>query len=115
MARDLTKDIEKMSREELIKLRKQVDKAIDMLADRERKAALKAAEDAAKAHGFSLAELGMPGAKAKTSRPKSAGPANPPKFRNPNDPDQTWTGRGRRPQWVKDAEAAGVPLETMAI
>jgi len=26
----------------------------------------------------------------------------PPKYRNPNDPSQTWTGRGRRPRWVEE-------------
>lgn len=27
-----------------------------------------------------------------------------PKYRNPNDPSQTWTGRGKPPLWIKDAE-----------
>ena len=114
MAIDLSKEIEKMTRDELLKLRKQVDKAIETLADRERKAALQAAEEAMKAHGFSLADFGIAGGKAR-AKGKSAGSKNPPKYRNPEDPTQTWSGRGRRPQWVKDAEAAGVPLETLAI
>jgi len=25
-----------------------------------------------------------------------------PKYRNPNDPDQTWTGRGVMPKWIKE-------------
>jgi len=44
-----------------------------------------------------------------------ATPKNPPRFRNPANPSQTWSGRGRRPQWIKDAEANGTPLEAMAI
>ena len=26
-----------------------------------------------------------------------------PKYRNPKDPSQTWTGRGRRPTWIVEA------------
>jgi len=114
MAKDLSKEIEKMTRDELLKLRKQVDKAIDTLAERERKAALQAAEEAVKAHGFSLADFGIAGGKARP-KGKAAGSKNPPKYRNPHDETQTWSGRGRRPQWVKDAEAAGIPLENLAI
>ncbi|MCB1766993.1 MAG: H-NS histone family protein, partial [Candidatus Competibacteraceae bacterium] len=35
-----------------------------------------------------------------------------PKYRNPADPDQTWTGRGKMPNWLKDApnpEAYRIP------
>lgn len=31
----------------------------------------------------------------------------PPKFRNPADPTQTWSGRGKRPHWFKAALAKG--------
>ncbi|MEM9249031.1 MAG: H-NS histone family protein [Pseudomonadota bacterium] len=110
MAKDITKELEKMSRDELKKTQKQIDKLLTTLADRERKAALKAAEDAAKAHGFSLSDLGVSSGKAKPSATK-----NPPKYANPKDPSQTWSGRGRRPQWVKDAEAEGVALEALAL
>ncbi|MBS1220890.1 MAG: DNA-binding protein [Proteobacteria bacterium] len=27
-----------------------------------------------------------------------------PKYRNPNDPEKTWTGRGKPPRWLKDME-----------
>ncbi|MEM6741917.1 MAG: H-NS histone family protein [Pseudomonadota bacterium] len=113
MPKDLTKDLEKMSRDELLKVQKQVEKLITTLADRERKAALKAAEEAAKKHGFSLADLGVSAGKPRKSKAPAA--ANPPKYRNPEDASQTWSGRGRRPQWVKDAEAKGSTLESLAI
>ena len=87
-----------------------VDKALSTLADRERAAALDAAEKAAKQHGFSLQEL--TGIAATKSKRKSKNPA---KFRNPTDPSQTWTGRGRKPQWIKDAESAGTDLADFAI
>lgn len=30
-----------------------------------------------------------------------------PKYRNPADPSQTWTGRGKRPRWFNAALSAG--------
>ncbi|HRZ07519.1 MAG TPA: H-NS histone family protein [Candidatus Competibacteraceae bacterium] len=32
--------------------------------------------------------------------PRSRGSVNPPKYRNPENPEQTWSGRGKRPAWV---------------
>lgn len=37
------------------------------------------------------------------------------KYRNPADPSQTWTGRGPKPKWFKEALAAGKTPEQMAI
>ena len=28
----------------------------------------------------------------------------PPKYRNPENPEQTWTGRGNKPAWVREFE-----------
>ncbi|MGX4770544.1 H-NS histone family protein [Bradyrhizobium guangdongense] len=36
-----------------------------------------------------------------------------PRFRNPNDPSQTWSGRGKRPRWVTDLLETGVELEEL--
>jgi DNA-binding protein H-NS len=30
-----------------------------------------------------------------------------PKFRDPADPDKTWSGRGKKPHWVQNLESAG--------
>lgn len=100
-------DLDSMSRAELEKLRTGVEKALSTLADRERKAALDAAEKAAKAHGFSLKDLTGFAASGPKARGKGK---NPPKYRNPEDPGATWTGRGRKPQWIKDAEGAGIDI-----
>jgi DNA-binding protein H-NS len=34
--------------------------------------------------------------------PRSRGSVNPPKYRNPDNPEQTWSGHGKRPKWVVD-------------
>ena len=37
------------------------------------------------------------------------------KYRNPKDPSQTWTGRGRKPNWLVDAMKKGAKLESFAV
>jgi DNA-binding protein H-NS len=37
------------------------------------------------------------------------------KYRNPANPEQTWTGRGKRPQWLRDALDQGANLEEFAV
>jgi DNA-binding protein H-NS len=38
-----------------------------------------------------------------------------PKFRNPEPPHQTWSGRGRQPRWVSEMLEAGKSLEDLRI
>jgi DNA-binding protein H-NS len=38
-----------------------------------------------------------------------------PKFANPDDPSQVWSGRGKRPQWVTEKLASGLTLEDLSI
>lgn len=42
-------------------------------------------------------------------------PAGKIKFRNPDNPEQTWTGRGKRPRWLQEALDQGANLEDFAI
>jgi len=37
------------------------------------------------------------------------------KYRNPNDPSQTWTGTGRKPVWVLSQLSAGKQLADLAV
>src|SRR3954451_17029592 len=38
-----------------------------------------------------------------------------PKYRNPDNPEETWAGRGRQPKWVEDRLSQGTPLEALLI
>jgi DNA-binding protein H-NS len=38
-----------------------------------------------------------------------------PKFRNPDDPSETWSGRGKHPRWVVQLLAAGRSLDEIRI
>lgn len=103
----MTIDLDTLSRKELEKLRADVEKALDRVGARELKAARDAAAKAAAEFGFTLDELA-----GAAPAPKAKGVA---KFRNPADASQTWSGRGRKPQWIKDAEEAGTDIATFAI
>jgi DNA-binding protein H-NS len=89
-------ELAQMSLKDLRVLRDRVDEAI---ATREKtdRADVKAklAEIASKA-GFSVGEL------FGNSRGGKRGSAEV-KFRNPQNPAETWTGRGRKPKWLAKA------------
>ncbi|WFU18736.1 H-NS family nucleoid-associated regulatory protein [Bradyrhizobium sp. CB3481] len=38
-----------------------------------------------------------------------------PKFQNPDEPSQTWSGRGRPPKWVSSLLATGKTMEDLRI
>lgn len=109
-------DLKSMTRKELEKLKANVEKALVKLAEKDKKAALAAAEKAAAAHGFSLAEItGSPA--PKNGRKRKSGPktTSTPKYKNPANADQTWTGKGRQPEWFKTAIKAGTSPDAMEI
>lgn len=106
----MANDLSKMSRKQLEKLMKEVQNAISSLEAKERQEAKKAAEAAAAKYGYSLSEL--TDKKSRKGKPKTQGT---PKYANPEDPSQTWTGKGRQPQWFKDAMAAGTEPESLEI
>ncbi len=105
-------DLKTMSRSELLELRDEVDKEIVQAAERERTSALKAAEDASAKYGFSLDELTGEGRKRKMRGKRSKSEA---KYRNPENPIQTWSGLGRKPQWYHDAMAKGMLPEQLEL
>lgn len=109
-------DLKSMSRKELEKLKADVEKALARVSDRELKAAREAAAKAVAALGFTLEEVTGSASPAK-SKPAKKGPkvSSPPKFKNPADATQTWTGKGRQPEWFKSAIAAGKTPEDLAI
>ncbi|MGH1331239.1 MAG: H-NS family nucleoid-associated regulatory protein [Paracoccaceae bacterium] len=113
-------DIKSLSLAELRKLSARVEKAIIAEEKRLKKAALAEIKSVAQKHGLSLAEIaGAEKAPAKKPKVKKAkkktGAKVAPKYRNPADADQTWTGRGRRPLWVVAALESGKTLDDISI
>ncbi|MFD3190936.1 H-NS family nucleoid-associated regulatory protein [Sedimentitalea sp. HM32M-2] len=104
-------NLKAMSRKELNQLKRDVEKALVDAEQRERREALKAAEKAAAEFGYSLNEL------SGDVKKKGGGQAakSKPKYRNPENPEQTWSGRGRKPQWIHDALEKGVDVSEFEI
>ena len=77
----------------------------------------------AKAEGYTVEELF--GAAAPARGRKAASKASPkagrklgkvaPKYRNPANAKDTWTGRGRQPRWMAELVAAGKKVEDFLI
>jgi DNA-binding protein H-NS len=87
--------LEKMSYAELAELRNQVDRMMAEKQTSERNALRQKMADMAKEHGFDIREL-LDGRKGK-------GGTVAPKYRDPKNPENTWTGRGRMPRWMAAA------------
>lgn len=66
-----------------------------------------------KKHGLSLSDVKAAMEAAKPNKPK--GRKVKPKYRNPNDGAQTWTGRGRMPLWMADLVKKGGKRENFLI
>ncbi len=93
-------DLEALSLSELKKMQKDVAKAISTFEDRQKAEARVKVEALARDLGYSLAEL--VGTGTKSSRAPAAA-----KYRHPENPALTWSGRGRKPQWFLEALEAG--------
>ncbi len=96
-----------MSLDELKRLKKDLDKAIADFDERRKTEAKRDLEERAREYGFSLSEL----ADVKTTKRAAVAP----KYRNPSNPDQTWSGRGRQPTWFRSAIEAGTEPDALKI
>lgn len=114
----MANDLSKMSRKQLEKLLSDVEKALKTLETREKREAKKAAEKAVAKFGFKLSDLapaGSASAEGGAARKKTVKKVSPPKYANPADPEQTWTGKGRQPNWYRAAVESGAAPESMEI
>ena len=101
-------DLTSLSLKDLKALQTRVAKEISGFHDRSKRQALAELEEKARALGFSLAEL--TGAAATRKRAPAV-----PKYANPANPSDTWSGRGRKPLWFAAALKAGRRPEDFAI
>ena len=109
---------------ELRRLQSKVESEIRRRSDVTRRNLLKRMQKMAADEGLSLGDLleGSPAASEEKParrgrRPgtKKAKPAPVVKYRNPANPQQGWSGRGRKPQWALDWLAQGKSLDELAV
>ena len=65
-----------------------------------------------KAEGYSFEDIF---GNARGGKVRRSGGTVAPKYRNPADPEQVWSGRGKRPRWFNDALKAGKKEKDLAI
>lgn len=100
-------NVDKMTLKDLLSLEAQLGPAIAAARDRERQDLRRKMESMAAAQGFSVAELfGAVRGKGKVSVAKYA---------NPDNRSETWTGRGRKPNWLVAKLKKGSKLADFAI
>jgi DNA-binding protein H-NS len=101
-------DISTLSLNELRQLQDDITKQLKIREQAELSSARDQIFAIAKSAGFSIKDLFDTGTRAKTGTVAV-------QFRNPNDPTQQWTGRGRQPTWVKTWLADGQKMNALKI
>ena len=107
-------DLKSMSKKDLEKLAKDVEKALDRIQKQEVKKVRQEMEKLAASHGMTVEDV-LSTAPRRANAAKTPKKASPAKYANPTDPAQTWTGKGRQPEWFKSAVAGGTKPESMEI
>ena len=109
-------ELKAMSRKELEKLLNDVKKALAAARARDHREAKKAAARAVAEYGFSLNDISeVEAAKPKKAQKKTSKKSSKPVFANPEDRTQTWTGKGRQPNWYRNQIAKGTERDAMRI
>jgi len=102
-------NLNSLSLKELRDVQSQVAKAIASYEDRKKKEAIAELDEKARELGYSLAEL--TGATVAVRKRSAAVP----KYANPANAADTWSGRGRKPRWFEAGLKSGMRPEDMAI
>ena len=106
-----TINVDKMALKDLVELNQRVQRAIVVAKERERSELKQKIAQMAENSGFSVGEL-FGGRGAGSRGAKSTGVA---KYRNPDNPSETWTGRGRKPNWLVARLAKGANVDDFEI
>ena len=101
--KQLTAQLEKLHKEVALAREKEVAQAVaeikQLIAD----------------YDITAEELGFPAAGTKGARGKARKSGLPPKYRNPKEPSETWSGRGKQPRWLAAALKTGHTIEEFVI
>ena len=96
-------NLKSMSLDKLVALRNRVEAALGTRVAQERRMLESELGKLTRGGGGFGRRRGGPGGKV------------PPKYRNPDNPSETWAGRGLKPRWLTAALKGGKKLEHFAI
>ena len=117
----MTIELERLSARELDALINKAKKRKTVLGKRKPVATVRRKVAAlAKSEGYTIDELfgaarAAPKARKAAAPRKKAAKKVPPKYRNPANPKETWTGRGKQPRWMAALIAKGKKREDFLI
>ncbi len=109
MAKSNNIDLSKLSIEEMEALAKEIEAEIIARREADRERVLQQMRELAASIGTTPEQLF-----GKVGRPAAVEKTVVVKYRNPENPALTWSGRGKRPQWVVEYLASGKTLEELA-
>lgn len=107
-------DLQKLSYRELLDLSSNITNAIAIKKQEEKSHIKKQVQELIEGAGFDVNDIvggGAGGLNGKSLKGRKVAP----KFRNPKNPDETWTGRGRQPKWLVAELARGRSLNSFLI
>lgn len=104
-------NLDAMSRDELKKLSKDIEKALATEESRRKAKARQEIDAKAREFGFTLEDFADGGGR----KARTGTGSQPPKYRHPENPEMTWSGRGRQPAWFKEALEAGSSADDLLI
>ena len=105
-------DLSGLNLPQLYKLQKDLETEIVRRKETDKVTLINELQQLAAAKGFSLNEvLGLEGKKIG----KKAASTSKAQYRNPQDHNQTWSGRGRKPQWAIDWLSGGNSLDDLRV
>ena len=107
----MSADIDDLDINQLKELAKKAEALIEQRQQQQIEEAYNQIVNIAQKIGMSLEELIEYGQHSTTTTKRTVAP----RYRNPNDPTQTWTGRGKKPRWVIEALENGKTLEDLMI
>jgi DNA-binding protein H-NS len=93
----MASELDKMSYAKLVEMEQRIQRLKVEKQNTERLALRQKATDMAKEHGYDIGELLEGRRKRKIAV----------KYRDPKNPENTWTGRGRMPRWMTAAMKGG--------
>lgn len=97
-----TEELKKLDLNKLNEIKWILEKVISEIKTDNKAKAINKVQDLLNEMGLSLADVGFSKMEAATD-----------KYQNPSNPDQKWTGKGRQPDWFKDALATGKTRESL--
>jgi DNA-binding protein H-NS len=109
-------DFEKISLDDLWALHEQISQVLSLRIIAEKEQLEKRLVQLNRGKGVNRAVmLSSKSIVSKLDQPRRKYPKVFPKYRNPAEPSETWSGRGKQPRWVVSALKSGKSMEDFEI